>query len=88
MAWVALFAACAGVGAFVAAHTNPFPPGVEDPGVERTPSPTPTPTATPAGAAWSGGAGARTRHDLFVGGSCASDWRMCAAVHRGAPAAT
>jgi hypothetical protein len=76
VAWVALFAACAGVGAFVAAHTNPFPPGVEDPGVERTPTPTPTPTATPTGPTWTGGARAQTKHDLYVGGSCASNWRL------------
>jgi hypothetical protein len=77
VAWVALFSACAGAGAFVAAHTNPFPPGVEDPGVERTPTPTPTVTTTgPTGPMWKGGAGARTQHVLFVGGSCASNWRL------------
>ena len=30
--WIAVFAACFGVGAYVAAHTDPFPPGVDDPG--------------------------------------------------------
>ena len=32
LAWTLVFAACAAVGAVVAANTNPFPPGVEDPG--------------------------------------------------------
>ncbi len=79
VAWVAAFAACAGVGAFVAAHTDPFPPGVEDPGVVRTLTPTPTPLTSPTGPTgpkWSGGAGAKTQHILFVGGTCASDWRL------------
>jgi len=74
--WAAVFAACAGIGAFVAAHTNPFPPGVEDPGVERPPSPTPSPSVVPTGPSWSGGAGAQTEHDLFVGGRCRSAWRL------------
>jgi hypothetical protein len=72
--WVAVFVACAGVGAFVAAHTNPFPPGVEDPGALHGPSP--TSTQAPSGPRWKGGAGATTQHDLFVGGRCASDWRL------------
>jgi hypothetical protein len=73
--WVAAFAACAGIGAFVAAHTDPFPPGVEDPGAVSPPSTTSS-TPTPTGPQWSGGANALTRHDLFVGGSCASDWQL------------
>ena len=74
--WVAVFGACAGVGAFVAAHMDPFPPGVEDPGAVSPLPSTVTPTATPSGPQWSGGANAQTRHDLFVGGSCASDWQL------------
>ncbi len=31
-AWAALFLACAGVGAYIAAHSDPFPPGVDRPG--------------------------------------------------------
>jgi hypothetical protein len=74
--WVAVFAACAGVGAFVAAHTDPFPPGVEDPGAVSPLSPTPSVSPTPTGPRWAGGANAQTRHVLFVGGSCASDWQL------------
>ena len=36
-AWVAVFLACAGVGAYVAAHTDPFPPGVDRPGATAPP---------------------------------------------------
>jgi hypothetical protein len=72
--WVAVFAACFGVGAFVAAHTDPFPPGVEDPGARSDPG------ATPSGSSASGGwpveIGVRTSHDLYVGGRCAGNWRI------------
>jgi hypothetical protein len=77
--WVAIFAACAGVGAFIASRTNPFPPGVQDPGARSaTPDPTPTATATPtpAGVAWAGHMQAGTSHHLFVGGSCSTAWRI------------
>jgi hypothetical protein len=37
-AWAAVFLTCAGIGAFVAAQTDPFPPGVDDPGLRPTPS--------------------------------------------------
>ena len=30
-AWAAVFLACAGVGAYIAAHSDPFPPGVDRP---------------------------------------------------------
>lgn len=75
--WVAVFAVSAGVGAFIASRTNPFPPGVEDPGarpVSTTASPTAEPT--PAGTPLLVSGGAATRHDLFVGGSCSSDWDL------------
>jgi hypothetical protein len=75
--WVAVFAACAGVGAFIASRTNPFPPGVSDPGaVSPAPSPTPTPSQAPAGVQWSGHVIATTRHELFVGGFCSTNWRL------------
>jgi hypothetical protein len=70
--WIGVFAVCAGAGAYVAAHTNPFPPGVEDPGA-RSPSPT---TAAPAVALrWSGTMRSRTEHVFHVGGSCVTRWR-------------
>jgi len=72
--WVLVFALCAAVGAVVAANTNPFPPGVDDPGVRSvgggsTPEPDP-------GASWLVRIDARTSHDLFVGGRCAASWRI------------
>jgi hypothetical protein len=76
--WTGVFAACAGAGAFVAAHTDPFPPGVEDPGSR----PTETPSASPAEAAerWNMVMVSATRHDLHVGGSCTSTWRSTGVV--------
>jgi hypothetical protein len=69
--WLGVFGICAGAGAYVAAHTNPFPPGVEDPGAR---SPTAT-SATPAPVSrWSGTMRSRTEHVFHVGGMCATDW--------------
>ena len=76
--WTVVFAACAGAGAFVAAHTNPFPPGVEDPGARPT-TPPPT-TSAPANERWSLVMFSTTRHDLHVGGSCRSTWRTTGSV--------
>jgi len=71
--WTVVFAACAGAGAYVAAHTNPFPPGVEDPGARPT---TPPPTSeAPSNERWTLGMFSATKHDLHVGGSCRSTWR-------------
>jgi hypothetical protein len=76
--WTGVFAACAGTGAYVAAHTNPFPPGVEDPGAR----PTETPPTSPAAMAqrWNLVMFNATRHDLHVGGSCRSMWRTTGVV--------
>lgn len=68
--WVVVFSAAAGVGAYVAAHTDPFPPGV-DPGVRpRGPGSGEIP-----GGRLSVKIDARTFHDLYVGGRCAANWR-------------
>jgi hypothetical protein len=76
--WTGVFAACAGAGAYVASHTNPFPPGVEDPGAR----PTETPSTSPAATAerWDLVMFSATRHDLHVGGSCRSTWRTTGVV--------
>ena len=71
--WVAVFTVCAGVGAFIASRSNPFPPGVEDPGARST-TPAATPSLAQTGYLVTGTA--RTRHDLFVGGSCETDWTI------------
>jgi hypothetical protein len=76
--WAGILLACAGVGAFVASRSNPFPPGVPDPGVVPSESPSPTPTEPPE--AWSLAMSSRTTHDYRVGGSCTSDWRVRARI--------
>jgi len=69
--WIAVFVACAGVGALIASRSNPFPPGVSDPGAR----PTATPSRTPASpTVWELGMVSGTRHRLHVGGSCRSAW--------------
>lgn len=76
--WLGVFGVCAGVGAFAAAHTNPFPPGVEDPGSRPT---TPTPTSgAQTSQRWSLMMNSATRHDLHVGGSCRSRWHTSGRV--------
>jgi len=80
--WTGVFAACAGAGAFVAAHTNPFPPGVEDPGARPT---TPVPTSSPPSEErWTLAMFNATRHELHVGGSCRSSWRTSGTLTVGA----
>jgi hypothetical protein len=68
--WSVVFIVCAGAGAYVAAHTNPFPPGVEDPGARTSPPPTGVSSER-----WRLAMFSQTRHDLHVGGSCQSAWR-------------
>jgi hypothetical protein len=71
--WIVVFAAFAVAGAFVASRSDPFPPGVEDPGARPTtsiPSPSPTPEV------WALTMHSATRHRLHVGGSCRSDWQI------------
>lgn len=78
-AWAAVFLACAGVGAYIAAHTDPFPPGVDRPGESPIPTATPTPTPSsspsPEPVAWVGSLRSFTYHDLYVGGRCTTRWR-------------
>jgi hypothetical protein len=69
VAWVAVFAGAAGIGAFIGAHSNPFPPEVQGPPAATT--------SSPAGAApvrWRGTISSVTSHQLYVGGSCRTDW--------------
>ena len=73
--WVAVFAACAGVGAFVASRSDPFPPGVEDPGLHETPSPT-----EPAATAWDLSMFVKSEHILHEGGACRSDWKVSGTI--------
>jgi hypothetical protein len=70
--WTGVFLACAGIGAFVAAHTDPFPPGVVDPGANPAAS---VSSEVPPGEALVQ-IDLRTFHDLYVGGRCAISWRI------------
>ena len=72
--WVVVFAAAVGAGAFMASRSDPFPPGVEDPGA-RPIIPTPT-HAAPSPTVWALEMTSATAHHLHVGGSCRSDWRV------------
>jgi hypothetical protein len=72
--WIVVFAACAAAGAVVAAHTDPFPPGVDDPGARPSTgtggSPEPDATQT-----WRGTVVSETSHRFHVGGACLTAWR-------------
>ncbi len=81
--WMIVFAACAAVGAVVAANTNPFPPGVEDPGARPDASPSAASDEPAPAGAWLVHIDARTHHDLLVGGRCAAAWRIVVGVTAG-----
>jgi hypothetical protein len=72
--WVGILLACAGVGAFIGSRSNPFPPGVRDPGAQ--PSESPVDPSPPPLVDWSFTMVSRTRHTFRVGGACTSDWRL------------
>jgi hypothetical protein len=77
--WAGILLACAGVGAFLASRSNPFPPGVPDPGAVPSESPSSSPTPVEVEVR-SLGIVSRTTHTYRVGGSCTSDWRMDTAL--------
>ncbi len=70
--WVFAFSASFAVGAVIAGHSDPFPPGVTDPGVAVTST---TPPPTPAGTTLTGTLDLQTVHTLYVGGACRTNWR-------------
>ncbi len=72
--WVGILLACAGVGAFIASRSDPFPPGVRDTGPVPGVSPSPSP-AGPELVRWQLAMSSRTTHTYRVGGSCTSNWR-------------
>jgi len=77
-AWAAVFLACAGVGAYIAAHSDPFPPGVDRPSASTGPTgsaTSPSPSGPPEPVAWVGSFRSFTYHDLYVGGRCTTRWR-------------
>jgi hypothetical protein len=71
--WTGILLLCAGVGAFIASRTNPFPPGVRDP--VALPSESPSPSTVDL-VRWSLTMSSRTTHTYHVGGSCTSDWQL------------
>jgi hypothetical protein len=73
-AWTAVFLACAGAGAYIAAHTDPFPPGVDRPGESPFPTATPSPSPSPEPVVWAGTLRSVTSHELYVGGRCTTRW--------------
>jgi len=79
--WVLVFAVAIGAGAYQASKSNPFPPGVEDPGAR--------PPGTATGSPQDGLSVAHlsmqitSRHELHVGGSCESHWEVHGAVSIG-----
>ena len=72
--WAAVFLGAAGIGAYVAAHTELFPPDVER-ATATGPSGSPSPGSTGAGdPTWTGIIHSDTHHDLYVGGRCTTRW--------------
>lgn len=71
--WGVILLACAGVGAFIGSRSNPFPPGVPDPGAQPSDGPSPSP---PELDEWPITMVSRTTHTFRVGGSCTSAWRV------------
>jgi hypothetical protein len=81
--WVLVFATCAALGAFVASRTDPFPPGVTDPGERPTTTASPSPSERPDPRRWQVSGNAGTEHVLHVGGSCRSDWDVQGVLREG-----
>jgi hypothetical protein len=75
--WAFILLVCAGIGAFVASRTNPFPPEVQV--ASPSPSGSPSPSVEPP-TRWRLTLTSRTSHEYRVGGSCTSDWRMRARI--------
>jgi hypothetical protein len=74
-AWAAVFLACAGVGAYIAAHSDPFPPGVDRPGATGATGSSASPSTSPQPVMWAGNVKSVTYHELYVGGRCTTRWR-------------
>jgi hypothetical protein len=81
--WAGVFLGAAAIGAYVAAHTELFPPGVETgaavPSTGGSPSPSGTPT--PADPAWRGVIHSAGYHELYVGGRCTTHWLTRLSFH-------
>jgi hypothetical protein len=73
--WAAVFLGAAGIGAYIGAHTELFPPSVQGgPGTSASTS-GPTPGGSvPVDPVWRGAVRSASRHELYVGGSCTTHW--------------
>jgi hypothetical protein len=78
--WAAVFLGAAGIGAYIGAHTELFPPSVEG---APAPSPSasgsvssssPGGSAAPAEPVWKGEISSAGYHELYVGGRCTTHW--------------
>jgi hypothetical protein len=79
--WASVFIGAAGIGAYVAAHTELFPPDVEG-AATATGSPDASPsTPAPSDPSWSGTIRSASYHDLYVGGRCRTDWVTTISFH-------
>jgi hypothetical protein len=74
VAWAVVFVGAAGVGAYVAAHSDPFTPSVGGSSTVPTLSLTPS-NPGPQAAVWKGTIASVTFHQLHVGGRCSTSWR-------------
>jgi hypothetical protein len=82
--WAGVFLVCAGAGAFIAANSDPFPPGVDRPtgtgatgatgATGSTGATGPSTSPGPVEERWAGPMLVVARHDLYVGGTCRSRW--------------
>ncbi|GIU97599.1 MAG: hypothetical protein KatS3mg013_1402 [Actinomycetota bacterium] len=70
LVWTLVLATSAGTGAWVASRSDPFPPGVTDPGAPAGPPD----VASPAPARWRLRLGAQAVHTFRVGGTCRAGW--------------
>jgi len=71
--WTAVFLGAAGVGAYMAARSELFPPEVQAAPGSGTPAPS-TRTPVPRDPRWSGTIRSDSAHELYVGGRCTTDW--------------
>ena len=79
--WVFAFSACFAVGAVIAAHSDPFPPGVTDPGATVAPTQSPSRASGPT---LTGTLRLQSVHNLYVGGACRTNWQGTITVQQDA----
>ena len=72
--WVVVFGVAIAAGAYQASKSNPFPPGVEDPGARPSQTPKHPSPSSPAASVADLRMQITSTHVLHVGGSCQSRW--------------